>query len=74
MKRLFVMIFIGTFNVSVVFQSCKRKEGYNEEKNFYNKSPSSYCYQFITPYPIGNSNKNMTLFHLQNITFFFYFM
>ena len=50
--------------MSVVLHSYYRKEGYNEEKNFYNKSPSSYCYHFITPYLTGNINKNMTLFHL----------
>ena len=50
--------------MSVVFQSCKRKEGYSEEKNFYNKSPSSYCYYFVTPCLIGIRNKNMTLYQL----------
>ena len=58
---MFAIINLGTFNVGVVLQSRERKEGYNEEKNFYNKSPSSYCYHFITPYYFSNSNKNMTL-------------
>ena len=42
----------------------KERRDKNEEKNFYYKSPSIHCYHFITPYLIGNSNKNMTLFHL----------
>ena len=60
-EYLFDIILLGTFDVSVVLQSSKRKEGYNEEKNFYHKSPSSYCYHFITPYLFGNSDKIMTL-------------
>ena len=58
---MFAIILLGTFDVSVVLQSFERREGYNEEKNFYYKSPSPYCYHFITPYLFGNSNKNMTL-------------
>ena len=66
-KKLSVWLFVSLLTilvVSVVLQSWEIKEGYNEEKNFYNKSPSSYWINFITPYHIGNSNKNMTLFHL----------
>ena len=63
-KFLYYIILAGTFDVNVVLQSWERKGGYNEEKSFYNKSPSSYCYHFITPYLTGNINKNMTLFHL----------
>ena len=60
-EQKFGIFNLGTFDVSVVLQSLERKEGYNEEKNFYCKSPSAYCYHFITPYLTGNSNKNMTL-------------
>ena len=60
-EQKFDIIILGTFDVSVVLQSYERKEGYNEEKNFYYKGPSTCCYHFITPYHSGNSNKNMTL-------------
>ena len=42
----------------------KERRDNNEEKNFYDKSPSPYCYHFITPYYFSNSNKNIgTLKH-----------
>jgi len=63
-QNIYYIIFLGTFDVSVVSNLEKERRGKNEEKNFYFKSPSIHCYHFITPYLIGNSNKNMTLFHI----------